>query len=229
MNDKKEIKKVPKKDVVLKVYFNETNKKKGYEGYKKSDLKNMWLHMSKSAKLYGDTQQANKYEKWANITLNEHWKNGDGAKIRRMVKITSNSNQLLPNTYGKDDTGMYINYRTPKTPRDNVKFKQFREARLDAIKTLKVFPTLNIYTQNWIIDNGDEFLRDKTPEEVNIILSIAEKVGGYNSAVSKYQGAIDRLLRGGEISQFEMMILVGLKGIETKPANSASTLKKKNT
>lgn len=228
MNEKKEIKK-PKKDIQLKVYFNETNKKKGYEGYKKSDLKNMWLHMSKSAKLYGDTQQANKYEKWANITLNEHWKNGDGAKIRRMVKITSNSNQLLPNTYGKDEGGMFINYNTPKAPRDNVKFKQFREARLDAIKTLKVFPTLNIYTQNWIIDNGDEFLRDKTPEEVNIILSIAEKVGGYNSAVSKYQGAIDRLLRGGEISQFEMMILVGLKGIETKPANSASTLKKKNS
>lgn len=226
-----EIKKVPKKvqkDIQLKVYFNNTNKKKGYEGYKKSELKKMWLGMSKSARLYGDNQKANKYEKWANETLNTHWKNGDGAKIRRMVKITSNSPQMLLNTYGKDESGMFINYKTPKAPRDNAKFKEYRQARQEALKTLKVFPTLDVYTQNWIVDNMDEFFKNKSPEEVDIILNIANKVGGYNSAVSKYQGDIDRLLRGGEISQLEMMLIAGLNGIETKPANSSITLKKKN-
>ncbi|WP_283393087.1 hypothetical protein [Photobacterium phosphoreum] len=63
MNDKKEIKKVPKKDIQLKVYFNETDKKKGYKGYKKSELKNMFLELSKASKLYGDTRNSKKYAK----------------------------------------------------------------------------------------------------------------------------------------------------------------------
>lgn len=135
---------------------------------------------------------------------------------------------MLLNTYDKDDKGMFINYKTPKAPRDNVKFRAYREARKEAIKTLTVIPTLDIYTQNYIFENADEFFYNKAPEEVGIILSIAERVGGYNSAYSKYQSDIDRMLRGGEISQLEMMLLIGLKGIETKPANSSTTLKKKN-
>lgn len=228
MNEVKKIKRVKKPDVVLKVYFNNTNKKKGYEGYKKSELKQIWTQMSKTAKLYGDNQKANKYAKWANQTLNEHWKSGDGAKLRRMIKITSNSPQMLLNTYDKDDKGMFINYKTPKAPRDNVKFRAYREARKEALKTLTVIPTLDVYTQNYIFENADEFFTNKAPEEVGIILSIAERVGGYNSAYSKYQSDIDRMLRGGEISQLEMMLLIGLKGIETKPTNSSTTLKKKN-
>ena len=221
-------KKVPKKDVGIKVYFNETSEKKGYEGYKKSELKNLWLEMSKSARLYGDNRTANKYEKWANIKLNEHWKNGDGAKLKRMIKITSNSTQLLPITYGKDNTGMYINLKSTKTPLDNKKFKDFREARKDIIKSLKVFPKLDINTQNWVIDNISTYLDNGTSEEVKIILDIAKKVGGFNSAQSKYQSDIDRLLRGGEISPIEMSIIAGWKGIETKPSNSPNTLRKKN-
>lgn len=63
MNEIKKVKRVKKPDVVLKVYFNNTNKKKGYEGYKKSELKQIWTQMSKTAKLYGDNQKANKYAK----------------------------------------------------------------------------------------------------------------------------------------------------------------------
>ena len=55
---------------LLQVNFNKSNKKKGYEGYKKSELKNMRLEMTKGARLYGDNRTANKYEKWANIKLN---------------------------------------------------------------------------------------------------------------------------------------------------------------
>ena len=146
-------KKQPKKDVILQVNFNKTNKKKGYEGYKKSELKNMWLEMSKGARLYGDNSTANKNEKWANIKLNEHRKNGEGAKIRRMVNITSNSTQMLPIEYGTNEKGMYTEYKTPKTRRDRKKYAQFREARKEIIKTLKVFPSLDIHTQNWVIYN----------------------------------------------------------------------------
>lgn len=220
-------KKQPKKDVILQVNFNKTNKKKGYEGYKKSELKNMWLEMSKGARLYGDNRTANKYEKWANIKLNEHWKNGEGAKIRRMVNITSNSTQMLPIEYGTNEKGMYTKYKTPKTPRDSKKYAQFREARKEIIKTLKVFPSLDIHTQNWVIDNIDLYVKDSNSEEVNIILNIAKKSGGFNSGYSKYQSDIDRLLRGGEISQFQMQLISDWKGVETKPNNSPNTLRKK--
>lgn len=217
-----------KTDVELKVYFNKTDKDRGYKGYKKQDLRKMWTTMSKNARLYGDNQQANKYEKWSGEVLNEAWKNKEGDKLRRMVKITSNSPQTLRNAYSKDADGMYIKFRTPKTPRDSAKFQLFREARKEAIRTLKVFPTLDIYTQNWIVENGDQFLKDKTPEEVNIVLNIANRVGGYNAAYSKYNADIDRILNGGEISQLEMMLLIGLKGLETKQSDNLTTLRKYN-
>lgn len=217
-----------KTDVELKVYFNKTDKDRGYKGYEKQDLRKMWTTMSKNARLYGDNTQANKYNKWSGEVLNEAWKNKEGDKLRRMVKITSNSPQTLRNAYSKDADGMYIKFRTPKTPRDSAKFQLFREAREEAIRTLKVFPTLDIYTQNWIVENGDQFLKDKTPEEVNIVLNIANRVGGYNAAYSKYNADIDRILNGGEISQLEMMLLIGLKGLETKQSDNLTTLRKYN-
>ena len=54
-------KKQTKKELILQVYFNKKNKKKGYEVYKKSELKNMWLEMSKGARLYGYNRTANNY------------------------------------------------------------------------------------------------------------------------------------------------------------------------
>ena len=74
----------------------------------------MWLEMSKGGSLFGDLSSAHKVEKWANIKLNENWKNGEGAKIRRMVNITSNSTQMLPIEYGTNEKGMYTEYKTPK-------------------------------------------------------------------------------------------------------------------
>ena len=53
-------KKQPKKDLILQVNFNKTNKKKGNEGYKKTELKNMWLEMSKCARLYWDIRTSKK-------------------------------------------------------------------------------------------------------------------------------------------------------------------------
>ena len=64
---------------------------------------------------------------------------------------------------------MYTEYNTPKTTRDSKKYSQFREARKEIIKTLKVFPSLDIHTQNWVIDNIERYEKASKSQEENIV------------------------------------------------------------
>ena len=52
-------KRVIKKEVGIEFNYNTTNKKTGYEGVKKQELKTLWSNMSKTQRLYGSQKEAN--------------------------------------------------------------------------------------------------------------------------------------------------------------------------
>ena len=71
MSDKK---RTISKEVGIKFNYNTTNKKTGYEGVKKQELKTLWSNMSKTQRLYGNTKEANLWERRVN-NLDKHWAN----------------------------------------------------------------------------------------------------------------------------------------------------------
>ena len=75
---------------------------------------------------------------------------------------------MLPIEYGTNEMGMYNEYKTSNTPRDSKNYAQFREARQVIIKTFIVFPSLDIHTQNWVIDNIDVFVKDSNVSLIDI-------------------------------------------------------------
>ena len=221
MENKK--RKVISKEVGIQFNYSKSNKATGYQGVKKQELKNLWLHMSKTQRLYGNNKEANLWLRRAN-NLDKHWTNKNGAAIKRLINITSNSNLLLPKKHDRNEYGNILILKTIRAPRDSKMLKEFRDYSdkqgKDFKLAIKKIPIENRaqtikFIHDTLIDKGDN------SQEAQIIINMINKIGGsFNNAYSKYNEDIKRLLKDGDISIYEMNLYAILTGTDTTIPNT---------
>ena len=220
MSDKK---RVVSKEVGIKFNYNTTNKKTGYEGVKKQELKTLWSNMSKTQRLYGNTKEANLWERRMN-NLDKHWANNNGTEIRRLINITSNSNLLLPKKHDRNEHGNTVKMNTLRAPKDSKRLQEFRDYSDKQGKDFKnAIKKIDIQHKASTIDFLHATILEKgnNSEEAKIITNMINKIGGsFNNAYSKYNTDINRILKSSEISLFEMNLYAILTGIDTKTISS---------